>query len=68
LVPPLNVNKKNSGPFIEIVPVRVRLFPNNCFFSKTAGVPTYEYPYLLKGYVPIPISSITNMITFGSSK
>lgn len=65
----------NSIPLVEIVVVAVKFLPSIYLYSKTAGVPMIEYPYLLRGLVPkkirkrrnitklpMPISSIENIM------
>ena len=42
----------NSIPLVEIVVVAVKFLPSIYLYSKTAGVPMIEYPYLLRGLVP----------------
>ena len=55
-------------PFKEIDAVQVKFFDSNYFLSKIAGVPIVLYRYLLRGWVPIPISSITIIKVLSSSK
>ena len=43
----------NSIPLVEIVVVAVKFSIVICLYYKTAGVPMIEYPYLLRGLVPI---------------